>query len=84
MIKPQTKKRPYITAKVAHSLDGFVSKGIGLGGKISNQVSDAFTHDLRSRVDATLISYQTAQIDNPLLNARINGLELPYKKNSFR
>ena len=74
------KKRPYITVKVAHSLDGFVSKGIGLGGKISNQVSDAFTHDLRSRVDATLISYQTAQIDNPLLTARINELEHPTKR----
>ena len=78
--KTSNKKRPYITVKVARSLDGFVSKGIGLGGKISNQVSDAFTHDLRSRVDATLISYQTAQIDNPLLNARINGLEHPTKR----
>ena len=65
---------------MAHSLDGFVSKGIGLGGKISNQVSDAFTHDLRSRVDAILISYQTAQIDNPLLNARINELEHPTER----
>ena len=74
------KKRPYITVKVAHSLDGFVSKGIGVGGKISNQVSAAFTHDLRSRVDATLISYQTAKIDNPLLNARINGLNYPTKR----
>ena len=74
------KKRPYITVKVAHSLDGFVSKGIGLGGKISNQVSDTFTHDLRSRVDAILISYQTAQIDNPRLNARIDGLEHPTER----
>ncbi|GIS17058.1 MAG: hypothetical protein CM15mP117_24900 [Alphaproteobacteria bacterium] len=31
-------------------------------------------------MDATLISYQTAQIDNPLLNARINGLEHPTKR----
>ena len=73
-------KRPYITVKVARSLDGFISKGIGLGGKISNQVSDAFTHDLRSRVDAILISYQTAQIDNPLLNVRINELEHPTER----
>ncbi len=79
-ITSNKKKRPFITVKVARTLDGFVSKGIGLGGKISNQVSDAFTHDLRSRVDATLISYQTAQIDNPLLNARINGLEHPTKR----
>ena len=31
-------------------------------------------------MDATLISYQTAQIDNPLLNARINELEHPTKR----
>ena len=31
-------------------------------------------------MDAILISYQTAQIDNPLLNARINGLEHPTER----
>ena len=64
---------------MAHSLDGFVSKGIGLGGKISIKFQ-MHLHMIRSRVDATLISYQTAQIDNPLLNARINGLEHPTKE----
>ena len=68
--------RPYITAKVARSADGFVSKGLGKGGRISNHTSNAFVHDLRSRVDAVLISKQTAVIDDPLLSARVNGLEL--------
>ncbi len=70
------RQRPYITVKIAHSLDGFISKAQGKGGQISNRVSAAFVHDLRSRVDAVLISSQTALIDNPLLSARINGLEI--------
>ena len=68
---------PYITVKTAHSLDGFVSEARGKGGQISNQVSSAYVHDLRSRVDAVLISQQTAIVDDPRLNARIEGLNFP-------
>ena len=64
---------PYITVKIAHSLDGFVSKARGKGGQISNHVSSAYVHDLRSRVDAVLISHKTALVDNPRLTARIEG-----------
>ena len=65
---------PYITVKIAHSLDGFVSKARGKGGQISNHVSSAYVHDLRSRVDAVLISHKTVLVDNPRLTARIEGL----------
>ena len=68
-------ERPHITVKIARSLDGFISKAIGKGSQISNKISTAFVHDLRSRVDAILISQKTAFIDDPLLNTRINGLE---------
>ncbi len=64
---------PYITVKIAHSLDGFVSKARGKGGQISNHVSSAYVHDLRSRVDAVLISQKTALVDDPRLTARIEG-----------
>ena len=68
---------PYITVKIAHSLDGFVSKARGKGGQISNQVSSAYVHDLRSRVDAVLISQKTALVDDPRLTARIEGFAHP-------
>ena len=68
---------PYITVKTAHSLDGFVSEARGKGGQISNQVSSAYVHDLRSRVDAVLISQKTALVDNPRLTARIEGFKHP-------
>ncbi len=66
---------PYITVKTAHSLDGFVSEARGKGGQISNQVSSAYVHDLRSRVDAVLISQKTALVDDPRLTARIEGFK---------
>ena len=68
---------PFIVAKIAHSVDGFVSRAKGVGGQISNKVSSAYVHDLRSRVDAVLISQQTAIVDDPRLNARIEGLNFP-------
>lgn len=68
---------PYITVKIAHSLDGFVSKARGCGGQISNQVSSAYVHDLRSRVDAVFITQKTALVDNPRLTARIEGFHNP-------
>ena len=73
--KSQKSDRPYITIKIAHSLDGFISEAKGKGGQISNKTSAAFVHDLRSRVDAVLISQRTALIDNPILTSRINGLK---------
>ena len=72
----QKSDRPYITIKIAHSLDGFISKARGQGGQISNETSAAFVHDLRSRVDAILVSQRTVLIDDPILTSRINGLEI--------
>jgi diaminohydroxyphosphoribosylaminopyrimidine deaminase / 5-amino-6-(5-phosphoribosylamino)uracil reductase len=71
------KRKPFITAKIAHTIDGFVSPAKGIGGQISNQVSSAYVHDVRSRVDAVLISEKTARIDNPRLDARIDGINHP-------
>ena len=74
-LEPDLNAMPHITVKIAHSLDGFVSKARGKGGQISNQVSSAYVHDLRSRVDAVLISQKTALVDNPRLTARIEGFK---------
>ena len=75
--EPDLNAMPHITVKIAHSRDGFVSNARGKGGQISNQVSSAYVHDLRSRVDAVLISQKTALVDNPRLTARIEGFKHP-------
>lgn len=43
--------------------------------QITNIYSKKLTHILRSEINAILIGVNTHNIDNPLLNCRINGLE---------
>jgi diaminohydroxyphosphoribosylaminopyrimidine deaminase/5-amino-6-(5-phosphoribosylamino)uracil reductase len=61
--------RPYIILKWAMSSNNL----IGIAGKrvlISNNQSNVFTHDLRSKVDGILVGSQTAEVDKPSLTTR--------------
>lgn len=64
-------KMPYVTGKIALSMDGKIAgeKGerVNLTGKIANQ----FTHQQRKRSDAILTTAKTILCDNPLLNVRL-------------
>ena len=66
-------KLPFITGKIAISKNNLIySKK---KRKITNLLSDKFTHFLRYKNDSILISYKTLNKDNPKLNCRIKGLE---------
>ena len=68
----KTKKIPYIIGKIAASNDNYIkSKKKYITNKYSLKVS----HLLRYKNDGVLISYTTANSDNPKLNCRINGLD---------
>jgi diaminohydroxyphosphoribosylaminopyrimidine deaminase / 5-amino-6-(5-phosphoribosylamino)uracil reductase len=61
---------PYVTGKIAISNNKLIySKGTK---KITDKVSDKFTHYLRYKNDAILISSKTLNIDNPKLSCRLN------------
>ncbi len=66
-------KKPFITGKIALSKNNqiFSKKK----RKITNKISDNFTHFLRYKNDSIMISYKTLNTDNPKLNCRIKGLE---------
>ncbi len=66
-----TKKRPFVTLKVAQSLDGKIATSSGRSRWITNESSRDFIHDLRGRVDAVLVGVKTVIKDDPLLNSRI-------------
>lgn len=66
-----TKNRPYVTVKIAQSLDGKIATSSGHSKWITNRESRQFVHRLRSRVDAVLVGVKTIIKDDPLLNARI-------------
>ena len=67
------KKLPYVTGKIAISKNNLIySKG---NKKITNSLSDKFTHYLRYKNDSILISYKTLNKDNPKLNCRLKNLK---------
>jgi len=66
---------PFITAKIASSLDGKIAtKNFDSKWITSNQARE-FSHYLRSINDAILIGANTLRADNPTLDCRISGLE---------
>ncbi len=67
---------PFVSAKLAVSNDGMVGR-IGEGNvPITGVEAKAWTHALRSRVDAIAVGANTATLDNPSLNVRLKGLEV--------
>ena len=67
--------RPYITFKIATSLDGMLSLSNLESKWITNKQTRHFIHLYRARSDAILTGVNTIIYDNPLLNCRIEGLE---------
>lgn len=68
-----TRGRPWVIAKWAASLDGFLAAPPGDDRWISSPESRAIVHELRGRIDAILVGIGTALVDDPLLSARPEG-----------
>lgn len=63
-------KRPWVTAKIAQSLDGKIAGTKYQPVKLTNQQCADFTHLHRRQTDIILTSAKTILCDNPLLTAR--------------
>lgn len=62
-------KLPFVTGKIAISKNNLIySKG---NKKITNYLSDNFTHLLRYKNDSIMVSYKTLNKDNSKLNCRL-------------
>lgn len=66
---------PFVTLKVATSLDGKIATKNFDSKWITSPRARLFSHHLRSINDAILIGAGTLKHDNPSLDCRINGLE---------
>lgn len=68
--------RPYVTVKVATTLDGRVAAADGTSRWITSPESRAHAHALRAQVDAIAVGTTTALTDDPALTARdrVRGL----------
>ena len=65
--------RPFVTLKLAASLDGRIATASGDARWISGDTSRRTVHELRNHVDAILVGAETVKADDPQLTCRIRG-----------
>ena len=70
-IKHITTGLPFITLKLATSLDGHSALASGASKWITSEPSRARVHALRAEHDAVMIGARTALVDNPSLTVRL-------------
>lgn len=66
-----------MTLKTATTLDGFVATQSGESQWITSEGSRCYAHLERSFHDAVLAGIGTVNADNPMLNARVQGVDHP-------
>ena len=80
-IKNQTQKKPFVTLKVAETLDGKIALPDGRSKYITSAKSLKLVHKLRAENDAILIGINTVLVDDPSLDIRF-GIK-PKKKSRY-
>ena len=71
--------RPYVTLKLATSLDGKIALANGMSEWITGEAARAQGRKLRARHDAIAVGANTAVMDNPQLTTRIAGEPNPVR-----
>lgn len=62
--------RPWVTLKLALSLDGMIAQAPGTRTLLTGPEAGAWVHRLRSGFDAILVGSGTVRVDDPLLTVR--------------
>ena len=73
--KSKLENKPFVTLKIATSLDGKIATKNFQSKWITSENSRKFGNFLRSKNQAILVGANTVRIDNPSLDCRILGLE---------
>ena len=78
-IKFITEKVPFVTLKVAMTLDGKIALPTGESKWITGEESRRLVHSMRASVDAVITAIGTVKADDPELTARIEGAKNPVR-----
>jgi diaminohydroxyphosphoribosylaminopyrimidine deaminase / 5-amino-6-(5-phosphoribosylamino)uracil reductase len=68
-------KRPFVTLKLATSLDGCIATADGQSQWITGEAARAHGHMIRSRSNLIIVGHGTYDADTPRLDVRLAGLE---------
>ncbi|WP_035017713.1 bifunctional diaminohydroxyphosphoribosylaminopyrimidine deaminase/5-amino-6-(5-phosphoribosylamino)uracil reductase RibD [Anaplasma marginale] len=71
----KTKRRPFITVKLATTLDGKISLPNGSDRWITNELTRKWVHKQRAMHDGIMVGSNTVVADDPMLDCRLPGLE---------
>ena len=74
-----TQRRPFVTLKLAATLDGKIATARGDSRWISGAQSRALVHRWRNEMDAVLVGGATVRADDPQLTCRRTGGRNPYR-----
>lgn len=72
-VKYITTKMPFVTLKLASSLDGRIAAATGESKWITSEKSRKYAHKLRLKADAVMVGIGTILKDNPLLTVRLKN-----------
>ncbi len=70
-IKFITQKLPYVTLKIAQSIDGRIATANGHSQWITSDAARKFAHRLRANAEVVVVGVQTVINDNPQLTVRM-------------
>jgi len=74
-----TRHQPYVSLKIAQTIDGKIGLDRNSQTWITGEEAAAFVHEQRSRYDAVLIGANTVRVDDPQLTVRRVGGRNPIR-----